>query len=158
MKYRVWIFSFAIIALGAFILNGCAKTETGEPLEPISIVKPDSSIVFKFPSDSVPMEFKFTTDRPINWILGKYDIDSFQTAGYVATYPDTLFYQKLDSVLPRVNRYDYSVTYFVPDTLRPFDHIRFKVSFEAGSATFSTGQNYPAGKVGASKEFRVDVR
>ena len=29
---------------------------------------------------------------------------------------------------------------------------------ETGSSTFTTGQNYPAGKVGASKEFRVDVR
>ena len=81
-----------------------------------------------------------------------------QTSSYVATYPDTLFFKDLTVETPRVNRYDYSVTYFVPDTLRPFDHIRFKVSFEAGSSTFTTGQNYPAGKVGASKEFRVDVR
>lgn len=158
MKNRILFFSVVAMALGACLVNSCTKTTTGEPLEPISIVNPDSSIVFRFPSDSVPMEFKFTTDRPINWILGKYDIDSVQTAGYVPTYPDTLFFQKLDTVTPRVNRYDYKVTYFVPDTLRPFDHIRFKVSFEAGTATFTTGQNYPAGKVGASKEFRVDVR
>ena len=152
-------FAITLVSLIAVsIISSCKKETTSEPLEPISIVLPDSSITFYFPSDSVPMNFKFTTDRPINWILGKYDIDSVQTAGYVATYPDTLFFKDLTLETPRVNRYDYSVTYFVPDTLRPFDHIRFKVSFEAGSSTFTTGQNYPAGKVGASKEFRVDVR
>jgi len=158
MSKRSWIFSFVVIAVSAAILNGCKKESTSEPLEPISVVMPDSSITYKFPSDSVPIQLRFTTDRPINWILGKYDIDTSRTAGYVSTYPDTLFFQKLDTVLPRVNRYEYSATYFVPDTLRPFDHIRFRVSFEAGSSTFATGQNYPAGKVGASKEFRVDVR
>ena len=152
-------FAITLVSLIAVsIISSCKKETTSEPLEPISIVLPDSSITFYFPSDSVPMNFKFTTDRPINWILGKYDIDSVQTAGYVASYPDTLFFKDLTVETPRVNRYDYSVTYFVPDTLRPFDHIRFKVSFEAGSSTFTTGQNYPAGKVGASKEFRVDVR
>ncbi len=158
MKNKILFLSVIVVALFVSVINGCTKKAENEPLEPISIVKPDSSISFYFPSDSVPMEFKFTTDRPINWILGKYDIDSFQTTGYTATYPDTLFFENLTALDPRVNRYDYKVTYFVPDTLRPFDHIRFKISFEAGSSTFTTGQNYPAGKVGASKEFRVDVR
>ena len=158
MKNKILFLLAVIFVFAVSIISSCKKETTSEPLEPISVVKPDSSIVFYFPSDSVPMEIKFTTDRPINWILGKYDIDSVQTAGYVATYPDTLFFKDLTVETPRVNRYDYSVTYFVPDTLRPFDHIRFKVSFEAGSSTFTTGQNYPAGKVGASKEFRVDVR
>ena len=158
MKNKFLFLSVLSLAAVVFFINGCKKDNSGEPLEPITIVKPDSAVVFYFPSDSVPMEFKFTTDRPINWILGKYDIDSLQTAGYVATYPDTLFFKDLTTETPRVNRYDYKVTYYVPDTLRPFDHIRFKVSFEAGSSTFTTGQNYPAGKVGASKEFRVDVR
>ena len=158
MKNKILFLSVIAIALFVSVITGCTKKTENEPLEPISIVKPDSSITFYFPSDSVPMNFKFTTDRPINWILGKYDIDSFQTPSYVATYPDTLFFKDLTVETPRVNRYDYKVTYFVPDTLRPFDHIRFKVSFEAGSSTFTTGQNYPAGKVGASKEFRVDVR
>lgn len=158
MKNKVLFFALAVIATGILLVNSCTKPTDGEPLEPISIILPDSSITYYFPSDSVPMQFKFTTDRPINWILGKYDLDTTRTAGYTATYPDTLFFVKLDTLEPRVNRYDYSVTYFVPDTLRPFDHIRFKVSFEAGKSTFTTGQNYPAGKVGSSKEFRVDVR
>ncbi len=158
MNRQFFVAALLILAGGLLFINGCKKDSGSEPLEPITIVAPDSSITYYFPSDSVPMQFKFTTDRPINWILGKYDIDSTRTSGYVATYPDTLFFQKLDTVSPRVNRYDYSVTYFVPDTLDPFDHIRFKISFEAGSNTFSTGQNYPAGKVSATKEFRVDVR
>lgn len=158
MKNKVLFFALALVATGVLLVNSCTKETTGEPLEPITIMLPDSTITYYFPSDSVPMKFKFTTDRPINWILGKYDLDTTRTNGYQATYPDTLFFQKLDTLDPRVNRYEYAVTYFVPDTLRPFDHIRFRVSFEAGKSTFTTGQNYPAGKVSSSKEFRVDVR
>lgn len=158
MKKGILFFALALVTTGIVFMNGCKKEPAGEPLEPISIVLPDSSITYYFPSDSVPMQFKFTTDRPINWILGKYDIDTSRSNTYTATYPDTLFFQKLDTLDPRVNRYDYSVSYYVPDTLRPFTHIRFRVSFEAGSSTFVTGQNYPAGKVSATKEYRVDVR
>ncbi len=158
MKNKILFLSVIAIALFVSVMNGCTKKVDSEPLEPISIVLPDSSITFYFPSDSVPMSFKFTTDRPINWIMGKFDIDSMNTSGYVPTYPDTLFFEDLTTLDPRVNRYDYAITYFVPDMLMPFDQIRFKISFEAGKSTFTTGQNYPAGKVGASKEFRVDVR
>ncbi len=156
---RKFLVAGLLVVAGALVfINGCKKEITGEPLEPITIVKPDSSITRYFPSDSVPMQFKFTTDRPINWILGKYDLDTTSNTAYVPSYYDTLFFLKLDTVEPRVNLYNYSVTYFVPDTLMPYSSIRFKVSFEAGSSTFRTGQNYPAGKVGASKEFRVDVK
>src|SRR4051812_35922536 len=106
MKQKFWLLSLVIIATGTLVINSCKKETTGEPLEPISVVLPDSSIVYKFPSDSVPIQLKFTTDRPINWILGKYDLDTTRTAGYTATYPDTLFFQRLDTVMPRVNRYD----------------------------------------------------
>lgn len=158
MTRKFLVAGLLAIAGTLVFINGCKKEITGEPLEPITIVKPDSSITRYFPSDSVPMKFKFTTDRPINWILGKYDLDTTSNTAYVATYPDTLFFVKLDTLDPRVNLYEHSVTYYVPDTLMPFSSIRFKVSFEAGSSTFKTGQNYPAGKVSASKEFRVDVK
>jgi hypothetical protein len=158
MNRKFLVAGFLVLASALFLISSCKKDTTSEPLEPITIVKPDSSIVYYFPSDSIPMQFKFTTDRPINWIKGMYDLDTTGATNYVPTYTDTLFFAKLDTLSPRVNRYDYSVTYFVPDTLYPFDQIRFRVSFEAGSSTFSTGQNYPAGKVSATKEFRVDVR
>jgi hypothetical protein len=149
----------AVILLGILsTISSCEKDVSNEPLEPISFVKPDSSIVRKFPADSLDLEIKFTTDRPINWVKGMYDIDSLGQSGYVASYPDTVFFVKLDTLEPRVNLYTYKGTYHVPDTLNPYDVIRFRVSFEAGKTTFTTGQNYPAGIVGAAKEFRIDVR
>lgn len=158
MKQKILFLSALCLTAIIFYTSGCKKETTNDLLEPITVVLPDSSISFYFPDDSVPMSFKFTTDRPINWILGKVDIDSTSTSGYVPTYPDTAFFEDLTSLNPRVNRYEYTTTYYVPSNLMPFDHVRFKISFEAGSSTFVTGQNYPAGKVGASKEFRVDVR
>lgn len=144
-----------VVAVSVF--NSCKKTEDPLPLEPISIVLPDTAITRLFPGDSLPIHIKFTTDRPINWVKGMYDIDSV-TGTYTATYPDTLFFQKLDTLNPRVNLYEWSGTYWVPNTLNPYDVVRFRVSFEAGKTTFTTGQNYPAGIVGSTKEFRIDVR
>ena len=141
-----------------FFISGCSKEAQTEPLEPISFIKPDSSIQRLFPGDSQPLEIKFTTDRPINWVKGMYDVDSLGQSGYVATYPDTAFFVKLDTVEPRVNLYTYTGSFLIPDSLDPFDVIRFKISFEAGKTTFTTGQNYPAGVVGAAKEFRIDLR
>lgn len=158
MKNRILFLAVVSFALAISLMNGCKKKEESAPLEPISLVSPDTAIQRLFAGDALPLEIKFTTDRPINYILAKYDIDSSQTTGYTATYPDTLFVQHLDSLEPRVNRYTYTGSYTSPDTLRPFDVIRFKVSFEAGSTTFKTGQNYPAGKILVTKEFRIDVR
>ena len=149
----------AILSIGIIsFIDSCKKEVASEPLEPISFVQPDSSISRIFAGDDQALEIKFTTDRPINWVKGMYDIDSLNPVGYIATYPDTLFFQKLDTLNPRVNLYTYTGSYHVPDSLNPYDVIRFKISFEAGTTTFTTGQNFPAGKVGATKEFRVDVR
>ena len=152
-------FAFALVLLIAVsVISSCKKTEDNEPLEPISLVLPDTSIVRQFPGDVMPIKIKFTTDRPINWVKGLYDIDTTNSTSYVASYPDTLFFQKLDTIDPRINLYTYEGSYSVVDTLDPFDVVRFRISFEAGSATFVTGQNYPAGKVTAAKEFKIVVR
>ena len=149
----------AILSVGIIsFIDSCKKDVASEPLEPISFVQPDSSINRIFAGDNQTLEIKFTTDRPINWVKGMYDIDSLNPTGYVATYPDTLFFVKLDTLNPRVNLYTYNGTYNVPDSLNPYDVIRVKVSFEAGKTSFTTGQNYPAGVVGATKEFRIDVK
>ena len=159
MKKRFLVVTILVSAGAIGFINGCKKTEESAPLEPISLVSPDSAITRKFAGDPLPIEIKFTTDRPINYILGKYDIDTvYNNVGYVATYPDTLFFQRLDTLEPRVNRYTYAGTYITPDTLLPFDVVRFRVSFEAGSTVFKTGQNYPAGKVFVTKEFKINVR
>jgi hypothetical protein len=154
LAFSTFLFSAMVIAF----MSSCNKDGVTEPLEPISFIQPDSSIERLFPGDSQAFEIKFTTDRPINWIKGMCDIDSLNQAGYVATYPDTAFFVKLDTLDPRVNLYTYTGTYHVPDSLNPYDVIRFRVSFEAGKTTFTTGQNYPAGIVGAAKEFRIDLR
>jgi hypothetical protein len=151
------LFSFALIA-ALTTVSSCKKTSDSQPLEPISLVKPDSAIVRRFAGDSLPVEIKFTTDRPLNYIQGLYDVAFTDTAGYTATYPDTLFFVPLDTLNPRQNLYTYSTLYRIPDTLPSYSVVRFKVSFEAGKNTFTTGQNYPQGKVSAYKEFRVDVR
>ena len=154
---------FAGLSLIAFValmlVNSCKKDSNPQPLEPISLVQPDSPITRHFGGDSFPVVIKFTTDRPINWILGMTDIDSLiDSTHYVATYPDTLFHTNLTTLSPRQNLYTYTGTYHIPDTLLPFSVIRFKVSFQAGSNTFVTGQNYPRGIVSDYKEFKVNVR
>lgn len=152
------LFSFLLAFVFMSAIVSCSEDDAVLPNEPISVVMPDSSISRFEPGDVVPIEIKFTTDRPINWAKGMYDIDSLGNAGYVATYPDTLFFVKLDTIEPLVNLYTYSGQYTVPDSIALFSTIRFKVSFEAGKNSFTTGQNYPAGKVSSSKEFRIDIR
>ncbi len=151
------VFAAAVFS-GILIMSSCKKDVAGEPLEPIALVAPDSSVTRPFPGDVVPIEIKFTTDRPINWIKGMYDMDTTNSSSHVATYPDTLFFNQLNTLDPRVNLYTYTGSFTVPDSADAFDVIRFKVSFEAGSTTFVTGQNYPAGIVGSTKEFKLVVR
>lgn len=159
MKKKIYLLVAVASVFSLVLINACKTDETDLPLEPISLVNPDSAIVRLFAGDSLPLEIKFTTDRPINWIKGMYDIDSMpDTLSYVPTYPDTLFFVKLDSLDPRVNLYTYTGVYHIPDTLDAFDVVRFRVSFEAGSSTFTVGQNYPQGKISSTKEFRIDVR
>lgn len=155
-KHLVYV-SSALLLAALVVINGCKKDEDPLPLEPIAILQPDTTSVRLFPGDTLPLQIQFTTDRPINWIKAMTDLDTVDGA-YTATYPDTFFFIKLDTIDPRVNRYTYTGTYRVADTLDPFDVIRFRISFEAGKTTFTTGQNYPAGVVGATKEFRIDVR
>lgn len=154
---------FAGLSLIAFVavmlVSSCKKDSNPQPLEPISLVQPDSPITRHFGGDSFPVVIKFTTDRPINWIMAQTDIDSLiDSAHYTPTYPDTLFRQDLTTLSPRQNLYTYTGTYHIADTLLPFSVIYFKVSFQAGSNTFEVGQNYPKGVVYQYKEFKINIR
>ena len=154
---------FAGLALIAFVavmlISSCKKSDNSQPLEPISLVQPDSVISRHFGGDSFAVEIKFTTDRPINWIMGQLDIDSFiDSATYRPSYTDTLFRTDLTTLNPRQNLYTYTGSYHVADSLLPFSVLYFKASFQAGSNTFETGQNYPKGVVYQYKEFKVNVR
>lgn len=159
MNRRIFAFALLIVCGSVAFISGCKKDKTSEPLEPISLVKPDSAISRQFPGDKVPYELKFTTDRPINWVMGVVDVDTLiDSTVYTPTYPDTLFLVKLDGLDPRVNLYTLDSSYTVSDTLRPYTVIRFRISYEAGNTGFVTGQNFPAGKVSATKEFKINVR
>ena len=162
MTNRKFFSGLALIALVTITLlsiNSCKTDNNPQPLEPISLVSPDTPISRYFGGDSFPVTIKFTTDRPINWIMGLTDIDSLiDSAHYTPTYPDTLFRKDLTTLTPRQNLYTYTSYFHVADSLIPFSVIYFKVSFNAGKSTFETGQNYPQGVVSYTKEFKVNVR
>ncbi len=162
MNKRKTIAGFALIAFVAVILiniSSCKPENNPQPLEPISLVSPDTPISRYFGGDSFPVIIKFTTDRPINWIMGLTDVDTLiDSSNYTPTYEDTLFRKNLTTLSPRQNLYTYTGSYHVADSLLPFSVVRFKVSFQAGSNTFETGQNYPVGIKTYSKEFKVNVR
>ena len=149
----------ALVAITLLSIDSCKTDNNPQPLEPISLVSPDTPISRYFGGDSFPVVVKFTTDRPIDWILGLTDVDTLiDSTNYTPTYADTLFSKDLTTLSPRQNLYTYTGTYHVADTLLPFSVIRFRISFQAGSSTFVTGQNYPQGIVSYSKEFKVNVR
>ena len=149
---------FVSVVLAAFFTS-CKPDSPTQPLEPISLVAPDSAIIYRFAGDSVPLTIKLTTDRPINWILGKSDVDTFiNSSTYTPSYADTLFFKDLTTLNPRQNLYTYTGAYYIPDTLKPFSTVRLRVSFNAGSTTFTTGQNYPAGIVSDTKDITINIR
>ena len=149
----------ALVTLTLLSINSCKTDNNPQPLEPISLVSPDTPISRYFGGDSFPVIIKFTTDRPIDWIMGLTNVDTLiDTTNYTPVYTDTLFRKDLTTLSPRQNLYTYTGTYHVADSLLPFSVIYFKVSFHAGSSTFETGQNYPQGVKSYSKEFKVNVR
>ncbi|MDB5281376.1 MAG: hypothetical protein JWO06_451 [Bacteroidota bacterium] len=159
MNRKIIALALLLVCGVVAFMNSCKKSADSLPLEPISIVQPDSQIVRIFAGSSTPLQFKFTTDRPIDWIKCLVDVDTMiDSTNYVPTYPDTLFAIRLDTLNPRVNLYTYTGSYTVPDTLKPFCIVRFNVSYMAGTKTFQVGQNYPAGLDSASKQFKINVR
>jgi len=153
---------FCLTALIVSLLGACNKETGGNgspPLVPIYLLSPDSAITTVIAGDSSAIQIKYTTDRPIDWILGLYDVDTLvNSPNYVPTYPDTLFSKSLYNLNPRLNLYTYSGSFTVADTIRPFSIIRFKTLFVAGDTVFHNGQNYPAGIVSGSMEFVINVR
>lgn len=153
MKKQFVVIAFAIIAMVGTI-SSCKKTESDGITEPITISNPDSTSIFLLPGKEQPIEIKFTTDRPIQYVKGMYEVDSSLMAGHVYTYPDTLFYTKLDSAdnTNRVNKYTYTGKYTVADTLLGGEIIRFRISMQAKNPDVATSVlNY-------QKEFKITVK
>ncbi|MFN8309629.1 MAG: hypothetical protein U0T73_06670 [Chitinophagales bacterium] len=150
MKNFVAIF-FVLLALAG--ATSCKKTSEMAISEPITIVTPDSNFIRLLPGRDQPLDIRFTTDRPIQFVKGMYEIDSVEIPGHVYTFPDTLFYTILDSVgvTTKVNKYQYTGTFHVPDTLLGEEIIRFRISMQAKNDAASSTINY-------QKEFKIGVK
>jgi|JI9StandDraft_1071089.scaffolds.fasta_scaffold134195_2 hypothetical protein len=129
-----------------YFISGCKKETKDVVLEPITLVKPDTLSLTSLAGKVIPVEVKFTTDRPISFVTGKYEIDTTQSASHVYTYPDTLFAVQLDSDNTKLsNKYSYSGSYTIPDTLQPNTIVRFRVDMKAQTLNYQ-------------KEFKVTIR
>lgn len=160
MGRRPLYFALFLVIAGIWLATGCKKSNNeGAPLEPISLIEPDSVTSQQFAGDTVGIRFIVTASKPINYIQCLYDLgDTAGTANYQPSFPDTLFTISLANDSPRVSTYTASAVYHIPDSLPTFSVIYFKAFFTAGNSTFVVGQNYPAGIDSASKTFIVNVR
>ena len=155
---KVFAASFFIAFVAAVLITGCHKSENNQPLEPISVLQPDSPIVSAFDTGMVPIQLKFTADKPLNYVIGFYDVDTLiNDSTYVPTFADTLFYVNLQSLTPRINLYSWTGNYTVPGALVPFSVVRFKFMFTAGSNTGTAGQNYSVGIDTATKQIQINI-
>jgi hypothetical protein len=135
------------------LINSCTKSIDDGYTEPITVIKPDSLLLVNVVPGSVhPIQIQFTTDRPIIWAKCMYEID---TPGGTAlfNYPDTLFYRVLDSNASQLsNKYQYSGSYTVPDSLKSLTTIRFDVKMKAALNPSSPDTLY------YDKQFKMTVR
>lgn len=130
------ILASAFILLAIF--SSCKKEKDDGINEPITIVSPDSTVVFNGRGKVQEIEIRFTTDRPINYAQTLYEIDTTNSANYTYTYPDTLFYQNFDSLKTTPNnKYTFTGGFTIPDTLKVGNKIRFKSFFKADRLVYS---------------------
>lgn len=135
MKKIMFVSLLCVVAI-----SSCKKTEDpyDEVTEPITLVKPSSTTVNLSENDAIEIEVKYTTDRAINYVQTFYQIDSSGNPSFVYTYPDTLANIILDANSAELtNRYTYTGSYTVPDSLPTNTKIRFKTSFKAGNLQYS---------------------
>lgn len=135
MRKAVWILSFTI-AIIAIAISSCKKeTDTDNTFEPIALIKPDSATTYLLPSDTLPIHIKFTTDRPITWVKGMYEVNATGSAAHNYTYPDTLFAMAIDTL--NTNLYEYNTVYRLPDSLQnPGIIVRFKINMKAQTLSY----------------------
>ena len=150
------IFLTAIVSLsvlGIFLVHSCSKSINDGYTEPITIIQPDSLLLANVAPGSVhPIQIQFTTDRPIMWARCFYQIDT-PGAGVSAIYPDTLFYKVLDTISNQLsNKYHYTGSYMVPDSLVALTTIRFDVQFKGGLNPSSPDSVF------YDKQFKMTVR
>lgn len=142
MRKTILTATIALSVLAIFTIQSCVKSIADGYNQPITIIQPDSLVTaYVKPGSVYPINIQFTTDRPILWAKCMYEID---TPGFAAlanyhTYQDTLFYKILDTVQSQLNnKYNYTGSYTVPDSLNYLDTIRFDVQFKAALNPSST--------------------
>jgi hypothetical protein len=139
------------VLCAAIFMTSCEdETKTEKIYEPITIVQPDSVVVNGKRKESVPLEIKFTTDRPILYTQGMYSIDSTND-GFNEAGSDTVFIQ-YDSI-PTNNKKTYTGSFPVDSAYRTNWKIRIKVSMQAlGNNNVPDADHY------YEKFLRIDVK
>lgn len=157
MKKLLWVGTLSVALISMLAINSCKRDATDSIMEPITIVKPDSlNVNYVVAGQDQPINIQFTTDRPLIYVKCLYEVDSSKSANHVYSYPDTLFYSVLDSDVSKYsNKFTYTGTYHVPDTLQAYDKIRFQVSMKAGHNP-SSGNGTTT--VSYQKEFLLNLR
>jgi hypothetical protein len=146
------VVSVSVLALS--LINSCTKSIDDGYTEPITVIQPDSLLLANVaPGSTHPIKIQFTTDRPIIWAKCMYEIDTPGFTGQTHTYPDTFFYKILDTIPTQLsNKYQYSGTFKVADSLTSMTTIRFDVKMKAALNPSSTDTVY------FDKQFKMTVR
>ena len=139
------ISAFVVFAFLAVVLHSCKKDDDQVPInEPIQFVLPDSAWTSAFPGDSVPLDVRFTTDRPIDSIWAYVHVDSTHQNMFVMADADSFFV-----VYPTEpnNQYTYTGAYYLPadSSISPLDVIRIQFTLYADTLV-------------RSKQLRIDVK
>jgi hypothetical protein len=128
---NIFVASVLAVFFIAFI-SSCKKETEGEISEPITLVAPDTSLIYKKAGEKQNYTISFVTDRGINYAQALYEIDTLDSINHVYTYPDTLFYENFDSAGKTLtNKHVYFGSYTVPDSTKVGSRIKFKTSFKA---------------------------
>lgn len=152
MKKIILLGAAAMTLTALLVVHSCKKDVSDGIVEPITIVKPDSLTTYQYAGGTQRIQIQFTTDRPINNVTCRYQIDTSGTASFLYTYPDTLFAVRLDSPSSLLNnKYTYSGSYRVPDSLLPQTVIRFDVKMKA------SGNPSNPDTVREEKQFKIIV-
>ncbi|MBS1593308.1 MAG: hypothetical protein JST90_03230 [Bacteroidetes bacterium] len=153
MKKFILSGAAALALMAVLVIHSCKKDVSDGIVEPITIVKPDSLIKYQYAGGTQQIQIQFTTDRPINNVTCKYQIDSSGNANFNYTYPDTLFAVRLDSPSSLLNnKYTWTGSYRVPDSLLPQTIVRFDVKMKA------SGNPSNSDTVREEKQFKLIVQ
>ena len=151
MTFNFRVFTAIALFSSALLVSSCEVDTKAEKIyEPITVVQPDSVVVSGRRKESVALEFKFTTDRPIIYTQGMYSIDS-TNEGFNEAGSDTVFVQ-YDSI-PTNNKKTYTGSFPIDSTYRTNWKVRIKVSMQAlGNGNTPDAAHY------YEKFLRIDVK